>query len=152
MESVGIYGESPFIYPIYGLGGIPEGFSRMSAIYGGVFMLNKDIDKVLFENGKVCGVQSGNEICRTKMVIFNPSYAIKTGNSNRVKNLGKIIRAICILDHPIPHTNNVSSVQIILPQKQTGRKSGIKLYIITFHLTYSYFFIHDMVNFPETFK
>ena len=128
MQSVGRYGESPFIYPIYGLGGIPEGFSRMSAIYGGVFMLNTDIDKVLFdENGKVCGVQSGKEICRTKMVIFNPSYAIKTGNSNRVKNLGKIIRAICILDHPIPNTNNFSSVQIILPQRQTGRNSGIKL-------------------------
>lgn len=32
MNSVGLYGDSPFIYPIYGLGGIPEGFSRMCAI------------------------------------------------------------------------------------------------------------------------
>lgn len=32
MDSIGRYGDSPFIYPIYGLGGIPEGFSRMSAI------------------------------------------------------------------------------------------------------------------------
>lgn len=44
MDSVGRYGESPFIYPIYGLGGIPEGFSRMCAIHGGTFMLNTDID------------------------------------------------------------------------------------------------------------
>lgn len=40
MNSIGLYGDSPFIYPIYGLGGIPEGFSRMCAIYGGTFMLN----------------------------------------------------------------------------------------------------------------
>lgn len=32
MDSIGRYGDSPFIYPVYGLGGIPEGFSRMSAI------------------------------------------------------------------------------------------------------------------------
>jgi Rab GDP dissociation inhibitor len=28
MNSVGRYGDSPFIYPIYGLSGIAEGFSR----------------------------------------------------------------------------------------------------------------------------
>jgi len=56
MDSIGRYGDSPFIYPIYGLGGIPEGFSRMSAIGGGTFMLNKDIDKVLIEDGKLVGV------------------------------------------------------------------------------------------------
>ena len=44
MNSIGRYGDSPFIYPVYGLGGIPEGFSRMSAIMGGTFMLNTDID------------------------------------------------------------------------------------------------------------
>jgi Rab GDP dissociation inhibitor len=33
--SMGLYGTSPFIYPVYGLGGIPEGFSRMSSVYGG---------------------------------------------------------------------------------------------------------------------
>ena len=35
------YGNSPYIYPIYGLGGLPEGFSRLCAIHGGTFMLNK---------------------------------------------------------------------------------------------------------------
>jgi len=40
MDSIGRFGDgSPFIYPIYGLGGIPEGFSRMCAVYGGTFML-----------------------------------------------------------------------------------------------------------------
>lgn len=57
MDSIGRYGDSPFIYPVYGLGGIPEGFSRMSAIKGGTFMLNTDIEKILYDNaGKVCGV------------------------------------------------------------------------------------------------
>lgn len=59
MDSIGRYGDSPFIYPIYGLGGIPEGFSRMAAVNGGTFMLNADVDEVLFdETGKVCGLKS----------------------------------------------------------------------------------------------
>lgn len=59
MDSIGRYGDSPFIYPIYGLGGIPEGFSRMAAVNGGTFMLNADLDEVLFDgDGKVCGLKS----------------------------------------------------------------------------------------------
>lgn len=62
-DSHGRYGESPFIYPVYGLGGIPEGFSRMCAIFGGTFMLNTDIQEILFdENGKVKGVRNGEEV------------------------------------------------------------------------------------------
>ena len=39
-NSIGMYGDSPFIYPVYGIGCIPEGFSRLSAVYGGTYMLN----------------------------------------------------------------------------------------------------------------
>ena len=60
MDSHGRYGDSPFLYPVYGLGGIPEGFSRMCAIHGGTFMLNTDIDEILFEDGKVVGVRNGD--------------------------------------------------------------------------------------------
>jgi Rab GDP dissociation inhibitor len=42
----------------------------------------------------------------------------------KTKVIGKVIRAICIMDHPIPNTNEASSIQIILPQKQLGRKTG----------------------------
>ena len=130
MSSVGLYGESPFIYPVYGLGGIPEGFSRLCAIQGGTFMLNQDIDEVLFdESGKICGVRSGESKATCKMLICSPSYAIKCGLSHKVKSVGKVIRAICILEHTIPNTKDIPSVQIIIPQKQTGRNSG-KLYFI----------------------
>ena len=40
LQSNGRYGQSPFLYPIYGLGGLPEAFSRLCAIHGGVYMLN----------------------------------------------------------------------------------------------------------------
>jgi Rab GDP dissociation inhibitor len=132
MDSIGRYGESPFIYPIYGLGGIPEGFSRMCAIFGGTFMLNKDIDKFVFdEAGKITGVTSGEETAKVKMVICNPSYVLKAGLKTKVKSCGKIIRCICITDHPLENTNKSASCQIIIPQRQTKRKSDIYVMMVS---------------------
>ena len=45
---------SPYLYPMYGLGGLPESFSRLAAINGGTFMLNRNVDEILFDaDGKV---------------------------------------------------------------------------------------------------
>ena len=41
LGSVARYGKSPYIYPLYGLGELPQGFARLSAIYGGTYMLEK---------------------------------------------------------------------------------------------------------------
>jgi len=73
-ESIGRYGDSPFLYPIYGLGGLPEAFSRLCAIHGGTYMLNTKVDEILFEDGKVCGIKSGDNIARAPLVICDPSY------------------------------------------------------------------------------
>jgi Rab GDP dissociation inhibitor len=62
LQSVGRYGDSCFLYPIYGLGGLPEGFSRLCAIHGGTFMLSKTVDEITFDaDGKVTGIRCGNE-------------------------------------------------------------------------------------------
>ena len=120
-DSMGKYGLSPFLYPVYGLGGLPESFSRLCAIHGGTYMLNTPVDEILFEDGKVCGVRSGDGVAKAPLIICDPSYV---RDLKKTKVVGKVIRAICILDHPIPDTNNVASIQIILPQKQLKRKSG----------------------------
>eukprot|EP00913_Durusdinium_trenchii_P012427 g11667.t1 len=74
LQSVLQYGGSPFIYPIYGLG-----FSRLAAIHRGTYMLNKSVDGFVYdEQGRVCGVRSGDEVAKCKMVICDPSYAEPT--------------------------------------------------------------------------
>lgn len=128
IESFSRYGTSPFIYPIFGLGGLPEGFSRLSAIHGGTYMLNKQIDGFEYDaDGKVCGVRSGEEVAKTKLVICDPSYAPE----NKRRPVGQVIRAICILGAPIPETNNAQSVQIILTSSQMKRKSDIYIMMVS---------------------
>lgn len=113
------YSVSPYLYPLYGLGELPQGFARLSAIYGGVYMLDKPVDEIVMEDGKVVGVKSGEETAKCKFVVCDPSYV-----SDRVKKVGQVVRAICILSHPIPNTKDALSTQIIIPQNQVNRKSG----------------------------
>ena len=73
--SLNQYGSSPFLYPMYGLGGLPEGFSRLCAIKGGVFMLNRNPDELLFDDdGHIKGVASGGEAASCEFVVGDPSY------------------------------------------------------------------------------
>jgi Rab GDP dissociation inhibitor len=74
MNSMARYGKSPYIYPLYGLGELPQGFARLSAIYGGTYMLSKPIEEIVMVDGKVVGVKSEGEVVKTKAVIGDPSY------------------------------------------------------------------------------
>lgn len=112
-DSLARYGKSPYLYPMYGLGELPQGFARLSAIYGGTYMLDKPVDEIVLENGKVVGVRSGSEVARCKQVYCDPSYV-----PERVKKVGQVIRCICLLNHPVANTKNALSTQIIIPQKQ----------------------------------
>merc|ERR1711997_597178 len=67
-DSLARYGKSPYLYPLYGLGELPQGFARLSAIYGGTYMLDKPIDEIVMEGGKVVGVKSGGEVARCKHI------------------------------------------------------------------------------------
>lgn len=131
VNSMARYGKSPYIYPLYGLGELPQGFARLSAIYGGTYMLNTTVDMVLYDRNKVSGIEAtmrerGDEsegmkfTTKTKKILADPSYF-----PGKVQVVGHLLKAICILNHPIANTENSDSAQLIIPQSQVGRKNGV---------------------------
>jgi Rab GDP dissociation inhibitor len=136
--SVSKYGNSPYIYPKWGLGGLPEGFSRRCAVHGGTFMLNMGekepfVEQVVYDgDGKVTGIKLGAEVAAAyeipteiscKQLIADPSYFHGT---DKVKKTGQVVRCIAIFTEPIKGTNGADSCQMIIPAKQVaGRKSDI---------------------------
>jgi Rab GDP dissociation inhibitor len=135
--SMAKFGKSPYIYPAYGLGELPQAFARLSAIYGGTYMLDKKVDEIVTDDtGKFIGVRSGDETVKAKMVIGDPSYfgAGKDpveGGKIRVVEEGKVVRAICFLKHTIPGTDDSHSAQIIIPQNQVGRRNDIYIAMVS---------------------
>jgi len=135
-SSMARYGKSPYIYPLYGLGELPQSFARLSAIYGGTYMLDKKIDKIAPDaDGKLVSVTSGGETVKAKQVIGDPSYfgAGQPAESGKVRVIedGKVVRAICVLKHPIPGTDDSDSVQIIIPQNQVNRRNDIYVAMVS---------------------
>lgn len=128
-NSLAMYGGSPYIYPLYGLGELPQVFTRLCAVYGGTYMLNRNVDQVLYdENGHVTGISSNGETADCDFIIGDPSYF-----TEKVKKTGKVIRVICITDHPIDGTSNAQSCQIIIPQEQANRKNDIYICCTSFN-------------------
>jgi Rab GDP dissociation inhibitor len=130
VNSMARYGKSPYIYPLYGLGELPQGFARLSAIYGGTYMLHTDVDEVLYEGGKAVGIKATMKVpgedgdgmkfqTKCSKILADPSYF-----PGKVRATGHLLKAICILNHPLDHTNNSDSLQLIIPQSQVGRKHG----------------------------
>lgn len=128
-HSLETYGKSPYLYPLYGLGGLPEGFSRLCAIHGGTFMLNRSVDELLINDttGKAWGIKCGNEVAKADMIIGDPSYFPKS----KLKKGGKVIRSIFILNHPIDGTNNSESCQIIIPAAQADRHHDVYVCVVS---------------------
>ncbi|KAK5119661.1 hypothetical protein LTR85_007490 [Meristemomyces frigidus] len=132
VNSMARYGKSPYIYPLYGLGELPQGFARLSAIYGGTYMLNTTVEEVKYDSaGKVTGIRAtmkerGEEgegmkfETKCSKILADPSYF-----PGKVQVVGQILKAICILNHPIDRTDNADSLQLIIPQSQVGRKHDI---------------------------
>merc|ERR1711939_1192907 len=132
VDSMARFGKSPWIYPLYGLGELPQGFARLSAIYGGVYMLNKPFFGVeMGEDGKVCGVRSspdegeGEAVAKAPLVIGSPEYF-----PERVEEQGQVVRAICILKAQAPGTEEAASCQIILPGSQCGRTNDVYVTVL----------------------
>jgi len=128
-NSVSRYGKSPYIYPLYGLGELPQGFARLSAIYGGTYMLNTNIDEIIYEGSKAVGIKAtmqdrgGEEpmkfTTKAKKILADPSYF-----PTKAQVTGHVLKAICILNHPLAGTDNSDSCQLIIPQSQVGRNHG----------------------------
>lgn len=125
------YGKSPYIYPMWGLGGMPEGFSRLCAVHGGTFMLHAKDPELVFEDGKIAGViatEPGGTrtAARAPIVIGEPSYFAP----EKTRRVGQVIRSICILTKPVAAIGGVDSGQIIIPQNQVGRKNDIYITVV----------------------
>lgn len=131
VDSMARFGKSPYIYPLYGLGELPQGFARLSAIYGGTYMLGKPFLGLEYDDGKVVGVKSTNDdgegeaVARAPLVVGSPDYF-----PDKVNEEGIVIRSICILQGPAPNTGDCASCQIVVPGSQCGRTNDVYVTVL----------------------
>jgi len=124
IDSLSMYGNSPYVYPLYGSGELPQAFSRLCAVYGGTYMLQTPVHKVhTNEAGVFEGITYGSGLkAKAKFILGDASYF-----PDRVRKIGQVVRCIAILNKPINNGQKEpsKSCQIVIPQKETGRRSDV---------------------------
>merc|ERR1719334_1957044 len=84
-------------------------------------MLRRPVKTINYgPDGKVESVETTEGTAKLKSggrVIGDPSYFMDTLKTKdpKIRAVGRVARWLCIMDHPVPNTNNARSCQIILP-------------------------------------
>ena len=115
---------TPFIYPIWGFQKLYKNYDRQCCLNDFLYINNCDVEEIIYDNNqqfKGIKTTTGKYIYGS-ILISEPTYMEKF---KKVQKKGKIIRRICILNHPIPGTGECDSCQIIIPQNQINGKNDI---------------------------
>jgi len=72
-QSVGRFGPTPFLWPLYGAGELPQAFSRLSAVFGGTFCLGQEIKKVSQLEDDFIEVKFNDKSVKCKILVGNQS-------------------------------------------------------------------------------
>lgn len=102
LTSIGRYGNTPFLFPMFGCGEIPQCFCRLCAVFGGIYWLGQSVNDVQIidssaDDEKLVKVKFGNEEISTKKLVCGLGSAISDGNQRHEY----ISRAVIITSSPI---------------------------------------------------
>ncbi|XP_052888576.1 rab proteins geranylgeranyltransferase component A [Anopheles moucheti] len=111
LMSLGHYGNSPFLFPVYGCGEIPQCFCRLCAVFGGIYCLNKAIDGIQLETSneglKYESVKCGKQNITSKNLVVGQGYLsqaiFKTSiptECRKPKPCGNLARGVILTNVP----------------------------------------------------
>lgn len=112
LQSLGRYGNSPFLFPMYGCGEIPQCFCRLSAVFGGIYCLKRPITEIHLNESldEFQAIKCNEQTIKAKSIVisgteikhFSHILPKKSETSNTDQHqCGKLSRAIFIITRPL---------------------------------------------------
>ncbi|XP_043851675.1 rab proteins geranylgeranyltransferase component A 2-like [Dromiciops gliroides] len=122
LQCLGRYGNTPFLFPLYGQGEIPQCFCRMCAVFGGTYCLNHAVQCLVVdkESGKCKAIVDhfGQRIS-AKYFFIEDSYLSEKTCSNVTYR--QISRAVLITDQSVLKADSDQHVSILtVPPVEPG--------------------------------
>lgn len=125
LQCLGRFGNTPFIFPLYGQGEIPQCFCRMCAVFGGVYCLRHKVQCLVVDkvSGRCTGIiDAFGQRISASYVIVEDSYLSKETCSN--VQYKQISRAVLITDQSILKTDSDQQISIlVVPPLEPGTAS-----------------------------
>ncbi|CAL8281287.1 unnamed protein product [Arctogadus glacialis] len=111
LKCLGRYGNTPFLFPLYGLGEIPQCFCRMCAVFGGIYCLRHSVHALVVDKGssrcKAVIDSTGQRISCSHLVLEEGCYT-QTAPPTRC-----VSRAVLITDGSVLPTEAEQQVSIV---------------------------------------
>ncbi|XP_074863669.1 rab proteins geranylgeranyltransferase component A 1 isoform X2 [Carettochelys insculpta] len=79
LQCLGRYGNTPFLFPLYGQGELPQCFCRMCAVFGGIYCLRHPVQCLVVDK------ESGRQISRA--VLITDQSILKTDSDQQISIL-----------------------------------------------------------------
>ncbi|XP_075619189.1 rab proteins geranylgeranyltransferase component A 1 [Balearica regulorum gibbericeps] len=123
LQCLGRYGNTPFLFPLYGQGEIPQCFCRMCAVFGGIYCLRHSVQCLVVdkESGRCKAVVDhfGQRISANYFIVED-SYLSENVCTNVCYR--QISRAVLITDQSVLNTDSEQQVSILtVPPVDRGR-------------------------------
>lgn len=123
LQSLGRYGNTPFIWPLYGVGELPQAFCRMCAVFGGLYCLRKSAASVSVDtsSNRCTGITSDGKFLKCNWLIVGTSYLPVVWKKGTTKYVS---RGVFITDKSLKPTDN-GAVSLMSIPRVNGNGSPI---------------------------
>ncbi|XP_060231668.1 rab proteins geranylgeranyltransferase component A 1 isoform X1 [Meriones unguiculatus] len=122
LQCLGRYGNTPFLFPLYGQGELPQCFCRMCAVFGGIYCLRHSVQcLVVDKESRKCKAmidQFGQRIVSKHFIIEDSYLSEKTCSRVQYR---QISRAVLITDGSVLKADSDQQVSILtVPAEESG--------------------------------
>ncbi|KAM6061724.1 rab proteins geranylgeranyltransferase component A 1 isoform 2-T2 [Chlamydotis macqueenii] len=123
LQCLGRYGNTPFLFPLYGQGEIPQCFCRMCAVFGGIYCLRHSVQCLVVDkdSGRCKAIVDhfGQRISANYFIVED-SYLSESVCTNVCYR--QISRAVLITDQSVLNTDSEQQVSILtVPPVDRGK-------------------------------
>eukprot|EP01127_Copromyxa_protea_P005515 TRINITY_DN1543_c0_g1_i1.p1 TRINITY_DN1543_c0_g1~~TRINITY_DN1543_c0_g1_i1.p1 ORF type:complete len:405 (+),score=132.44 TRINITY_DN1543_c0_g1_i1:577-1791(+) len=131
-SSIGRYGSTPYLVPLYGSGELPQAYCRLSAVYGAIFVLARTTQSLEILDNKCVSIETETEKISCEHLVGSWEHL-----PNFVKPdspIFKVSRAIIVSDVPLlplDHDTPNDLVALSIPPNTFGNTCNISVQQLT---------------------
>uniref|UniRef100_M4B8X5 Rab proteins geranylgeranyltransferase component n=1 Tax=Hyaloperonospora arabidopsidis (strain Emoy2) TaxID=559515 RepID=M4B8X5_HYAAE len=135
VASIGRFTGTAFLAPLYGISELAQSFCRLSAVYGGLYVLCASVDRFVLdtEKGEVSGVHcSDGGVLRAKHIVTSGSYVdcfrLTDDEEKTERAHGRTLRGVFVLKASL--REGMARIIIVIPPEDTEFKNPFAVQVV----------------------
>nr|XP_055193894.1 rab proteins geranylgeranyltransferase component A 1 isoform X2 [Nyctereutes procyonoides] len=128
LHCLGRYGNTPFLFPLYGQGELPQCFCRMCAVFGGIYCLRHSVQcLVVDKESRKCKAiidQFGQRIISKHFLVEDSYFSENTCSHVQYR---QISRSVLITDRSVLKTDSDQQISILTVPGDEPRTFAVRV-------------------------